>query len=490
MEKVELQKYFIEENHTLTQCAEHFKVSVSQVRSALKRFGIKKEQELKIDRDALYKFYIEENHTFAETLKFFNISKTCLFTKLKKYNIVKDESLKKKIRPKSPNKVILDKDELHFYYITQNLSRKDCAEHFKVSEKVITRRLEEFNIKKDNNSRYLNVRKAFENKYGVKCPSQTTEFKEKMRKTNEEKYGVPYACMREECRKYSGNNSIPNKTFSDTLKENNIKFEREFSLESYSYDFKIGNYLFEINPSAFHNSTFAPVGKPKDKHYHEYKTKLALENGYRCIHVWDWDDPEKIVSLFLKDRQTVYARKCVIKEVTKTDAMDFINKYHLQKYAKDAIRIGLFFDNELLSVMTFDKPRYNGKYQYELVRYCSKCNVIGGAERIWTYFLKKYEPKSVVSYCDMAKFDGEIYHKLGFKEKNRPQPSKHWYNLKTKQHITDNLLRQKGFDQLFGTNYGKGTSNEELMKQNGFVEIYDCGQVTYVLNNIQNCAII
>lgn len=57
------------------------------------------------------------------------------------------------------------------------------------------------------------------------------------------------------------------------------------------------------------------------------------------------------------------------------------------------------------------------------------------------------------------------------------------YNTKTNQHITDNLLRQQGFDRLFKTNYGKGTSNEQLMLENGFVEIYDAGQATYIYNN-------
>ena len=64
-----------------------------------------------------------------------------------------------------------------------------------------------------------------------------------------------------------------------------------------------------------------------------------------------------------------------------------------------------------------------------------------------------------------------------------PYISQQIYNIKTKQHITDNLLRQRGFDQLFETNYGKGTSNEELMIMHGFIEVYDCGQLTYVWNN-------
>ena len=75
-----------------------------------------------------------------------------------------------------------------------------------------------------------------------------------------------------------------------------------------------------------------------------------------------------------------------------------------------------------------------------------------------------------------------MYEKLGFKKVRTSGVAKHWYNLKTKEHITDNLLRQRGFDQLFKTNFGKGTSNEVLMLKTGFVEIYDCGQATYVIN--------
>ena len=56
-------------------------------------------------------------------------------------------------------------------------------------------------------------------------------------------------------------------------------------------------------------------------------------------------------------------------------------------------------------------------------------------------------------------------------------PAKVWSKYPNK--ITDNLLRQRGYDQLFGTNYGKGTSNEQLMIQNGWLPVYDCGQAVY-----------
>ena len=55
--------------------------------------------------------------------------------------------------------------------------------------------------------------------------------------------------------------------------------------------------------------------------------------------------------------------------------------------------------------------------------------------------------------------------------------------MKTNEHILDSVLRANGFDRLLGKEYGffgKGTSNRELMLEHGFVEVYDCGQSTYV----------
>ena len=132
--------------------------------------------------------------------------------------------------------------------------------------------------------------------------------------------------------------------------------------------------------------------------------------------------------------------------------------------------------------MTFGKPRYNSEFQYELLRLCSKPGfiVVGGASKLFKYFLDNYKPESIISYCDLAKFSGKVYESLGMKRIGESRPSCHWYNIKTHQHITDNLLRQRGADQLLGTKDGKGTSNKEIMIREGFVEVYDCGQATYV----------
>lgn len=289
--------------------------------------------------------------------------------------------------------------------------------------------------------------------------------------------------------------SKPNEHFASLLDRLNINYEREFVINSKSFDFKINNYLIEINPTATHNSTYGVFGdcKPIDLNYHKDKSALAEEHGFKCIHVFDWDNIYKILDLIQSDkREVIYARNCSINIVDKNDAKTFLNEHHLQSYAKDEIRLGLFYKEELVSIMTFGTPRYNKNFDYELIRYCANKNIIGGAEKLFNYFLKTYNPTSIISYCDKSKFTGNVYKKLGFKYKTT-SISKHWYNIKTNEHILDSLLRQRGFDQLLGSKYGcfgKGTSNEQLMLDHGFVEIYDAGQARFEYYKLHSCEVI
>ena len=343
-------------------------------------------------------------------------------------------------------------------------------------------------LKSEEEIKEINLKRSIANKsyWSNLSKESKQEFFSRVRNTCLLKYHVPYHCMTEECRKASSNNSKPNEIFSNLLKGSNILFEREFSLDKYSYDFKIGEILVEINPSVTHNSTWSPFKHrpPQTKNYHYLKTKISNDKGYRCIHVWDWDNLDKIVNIFLP-KEKVYARDCIIKEIDNKVLDSFLESYHFQGTCKNqSIKLGLYYRDKLIQVITFGKPRYNKNYEYELLRLCTlPCYIVtGGSEKLFNYFIQKYKPFGIISYCDNSKFTGEVYKKLGFILKDKGQPSKHWYNIKTKKHITDNLLRQRGFDQLFNTSYGKGTSNEVLMKNSGFIEIYDCGQSTYIYN--------
>lgn len=319
---------------------------------------------------------------------------------------------------------------------------------------------------------------------------QVPEFKEKACKTNMEKYGVLWNCLRENAVNANGKTiSKVNLAFKKKLDALGIENKLEFCLKGRNYDFKVeDDLLIEINPTYTHNSSITvSIGhsyiKPKEIDYHFKKSQLAMENGYRCIHIWDWDDKDKIINL-LKPKTTLYARKLEVKEVSFEDTGTFLSQYHIQNSCSGQdIRLGLYKDDELVEIMTFGKPRYNKKYEHELLRLCTKdeYKVVGGAEKLFKFFVNKYKPSSIVSYCDNSKFTGEVYTRLGMELKSYGKPTKHWYNVKTDRHFTDNLVRQRGYSQLHNDKlHTKGESNDQLMLEAGYLEIYDCGQSTYI----------
>lgn len=315
-----------------------------------------------------------------------------------------------------------------------------------------------------------------------------TEISEKRRNTLMSRYGVPYACLLPQCQEKQTNIiSKLNLSFKDRLDSEGIKSNLEFRLDNYSYDLKLlnSNNLIEINPSITHTSIETGIFSPRYENYHLDKTKFANEHGYRCINIWDWDNWDKIIFM-LKDKQKLYARKLQLKKITKQEANVFLNEYHLQGSCYgNSVNLGLYQDDQLIQVMTFGKPRYNKNYQWELLRLCTNADyyIVSGAEKLFKYFLKQYRPISIISYCDISKFKGDVYKRLGFKLKEQTKPQKIW--SKDSLYITDNLLRQRGFDQLVGSKlnppeiYGKGTDNEELMLQHGWLPVYDCGQKVF-----------
>ena len=183
----------------------------------------------------------------------------------------------------------------------------------------------------------------------------------------------------------------------------------------------------------------------------------------------------------LKDKKKIYARSCTLSTIDSKVADEFLSQYHLQGTVRNqTICLGLFHENDLVQVMTFGSPRFTKKYNYELLRLCTKpeFEVIGGASKLFKHAVRDLNLTNIISYCDLAKFNGDVYQKIGMKLDHVAEPQEIW--SKGNRKITANLLRQRGYDQIFNTNYGKGTSNDELMLTNGWLPVYDCGQAAYV----------
>lgn len=203
-------------------------------------------------------------------------------------------------------------------------------------------------------------------------------------------------------------------------------------IDFYSDKLKLG---IEFNGTYWHSNIF------KDKNYHFNKSKLAEEKGIRLIHIYEYEwldekQKEKIISMLniaLNNVKTkIYARNCSVKEISNKEAKEFNNKNHLQGHRNAQVTYGLFYNNELVQLMSFSKTKYNRNLKdensWEIIRGCPASNniVIGGVSKLFKHFINDYKPTKVFSYCDFNKFDGSGYEKLGMRFIGYTGPDKLW----------------------------------------------------------------
>lgn len=332
--------------------------------------------------------------------------------------------------------------------------------------------------------------------YGYTAAFACPEIRKKSEQTMVERYGVTNASYSEELVKKAEQTILErygklskyskiNDEFASLLSENGIEFIQEKFIGGRDfarwYDFCIDSQkmMIELNPTYTHNILGNHWCSNITKDYHIAKSNLAKEYGYRCIHIFDWDDKNKIIGMISKKKK-IYARDCRIFNIYKNIADEFTEENHLNGKCKGQFMcLGLLHDNELVQIMTFGKPRYDNNYSIELLRFCTKIGyqVVGGASRLFNFATKYMELDNIISYCDLSKFSGDVYEKMGMSLLRITPPQEIW--SKNTDKITANLLRQRGYDQLFNANHGKGTSNEKLMLENGWLPVYDCGQAVY-----------
>jgi len=221
-----------------------------------------------------------------------------------------------------------------------------------------------------------------------------------------------------------------------------------------------------------------------DPQYHLRKMQLCNNKGYRLITIFEdeWLQKSEIVknrlNSILNNNKPIYARKCTIKEISFNEAKQFINQYHIQGHSVFKIAFGCFFNDQLVAVMTFGKPRYDKTIDYELIRYCSKENIVGGASKLFSAFIKKCSPLSIVSYCDLRWGTGNLYKMLKFTQVNQLiQPSYAYTDFISRFHRSK-FIKSK----LIVNESDKLLTERELMKQKNMYRIWDCGHSKYIWN--------
>jgi very-short-patch-repair endonuclease len=261
--------------------------------------------------------------------------------------------------------------------------------------------------------------------------------------------------------------------YTTTQRHNRTILYGNKEIDIYLPEFKIA---IEYDGLYWHNADF------KIKSYHLDKTTQCEDQGIKLIHVFEdeWCNNKDIVKSrllsMLQQNDVIYARKCDIVEISSKDANEFLRCNHLQGSGRANVHIGLKFENELVSVMTFLKGDISKKITtWELNRFSNKqyVNVVGGASRLFKYFAKTHTPDEVTSFADRrwSTTVSNVYTAIGF-EFVHASPPNYWYFMPVELKRYHRYgLRKKQDDVL---------TEKEIRNQQGWLRIWDCGSLKYV----------
>lgn len=238
----------------------------------------------------------------------------------------------------------------------------------------------------------------------------------------------------------------------------------------------------EYNGMYWHSTKFQ-----KNKKHLLEKQQLCKEKGYRLIHVMEYENLEvvkKTISYLTGHAKKVFARKCEVKRVGNVDS--FLDENHVQGGVNlKSHNFGLFYEGEMVAVMCFSSAssiRGTKKEDrvWELRRFSSSMQVVGGASKLFKAFLRSHDVKKVVSYSDNRWFDGGMYEKLGFSMVSELPPDYKYVkgdNIYTKGRFTHaNMRKMKYFD------YNPEETELENTERNGFYRVPDCGKRKWEVN--------
>ena len=240
------------------------------------------------------------------------------------------------------------------------------------------------------------------------------------------------------------------------------------------------NIAIEYNGILWHSEKYK-----KDKNYHLNKLKECNLKGIKLIQIFEdeWNENKNLVIDKIKHilgikkfKGKIYARKCIIKEICRNDAKEFLNLNHIQGAAKSTLYLGCYFNDLLIGVMSFRK----NSDEWELTRFASHkdylCN--GCAGKLLSYFIKHYNPTEIKSFADRRwtiSKDNNLYVKLGFKLDKILKPDYRYVVNGKRMHKFN--FRKKILHKKYGL--PMTMTEKEMIDALGVYRIWDCGLFKY-----------
>lgn len=257
-----------------------------------------------------------------------------------------------------------------------------------------------------------------------------------------------------------------------------ILFGKELDIYIPSY-----NIAIECNGVYWHSL--------KEPMYHHNKWLECKNKGIQLLTLWEdqiINHPDIVKNIILSHLgiygHKIGASKCKLQEVSSKESQLFLNENHIQGSVTGSVRYGLYYKDELISLMVFGRKRTSlGNKQHdawELYRYCCKngWSITAGSKRLFNHFIKEHPGVCVESFSSNDISYGAMYERLGF-IKAGEQPFSYWY-------IDKNMIRHHRYsyrkDILVKNGADPNMTEFQITDLMGLFRIYDTGQIKWIFN--------
>lgn len=129
--------------------------------------------------------------------------------------------------------------------------------------------------------------------------------------------------------------------------------------------------------------------------------------------------------------------------------------------------------------MSFCKSRWATDYEWEILRFASSIKIMGGASKLFNFFVKEQNPNSVFTYSERRwNVNDAVYSKLGF-EKLGNTALDYWYVGNITGWRRENRMKYQ--KHKIATTNAESTGAERINSL-GLHRIYGCGNIKWGWN--------
>jgi hypothetical protein len=193
----------------------------------------------------------------------------------------------------------------------------------------------------------------------------------------------------------------------------------------------------------------------KGRNAHLNKLNMAKDVDLKLLQIFEheWRDRNFQVRSFLTsklglNKQRLFARKCILKEVEKQEACTFLTQNHIQGAGRFEKAFGLYHNDELMMLVAFGK-HHRGGSEVVLTRCVSKFNVtiVGGLSKLCKHAKSVYG--GFITWIDLRWSDGSSWIATGWTQEEMLKPDYFYYNENNKKITEKQFAEAEGFVRIF-----------------------------------------